>query len=192
MDKNLDKRVVKTKRNLYQGLLEVMQDKTFEEIKISDICNKAMTNRSTFYDHFDDKYELLTSLMEDLKQELILILDQKVGHSKSIKEHYMNIIEILLNHITDNINIYNPILKKNNNSIVIDMLYDTLYKDLEEELKKEVNYMNIPTDIISKFYGTAVTNICLDYIRYPKKYKKEELMYYLNTLIPEDIGEEKK
>ena len=29
-----------------------------------------MINRSTFYDHFNDKYELLQSLMEDLKESM--------------------------------------------------------------------------------------------------------------------------
>ena len=57
MKKKEDLRVVKTKANLYRGLMELMKDQTFEEIKVSDICNKSMINRSTFYDHFNDKYE---------------------------------------------------------------------------------------------------------------------------------------
>ena len=64
----MDKRIIKTKKNLYDGLLEVMREKEFEDIKVSDICDKALTNRSTFYDRFSDKYELLTSLIEDLKK----------------------------------------------------------------------------------------------------------------------------
>ena len=48
MKKKEDLRVVKTKANLYRGLMELMKDQTFEEIKVSDICNKSMINRSTF------------------------------------------------------------------------------------------------------------------------------------------------
>ena len=33
------------KANLYRGLIDLMKDKPFEEIKVSDICNKSMINR---------------------------------------------------------------------------------------------------------------------------------------------------
>ena len=54
MDKKEDLRVIKTKKSLYDGLIMMMKDKPFEEIKVSDICKVALTNRSTFYDHFND------------------------------------------------------------------------------------------------------------------------------------------
>ena len=70
MMKKEDLRVIKTKANLYRGLIDLMKDNPFEEIKVSDICNKSMINRSTFYDHFNDKYELLQSLIDDLKEAI--------------------------------------------------------------------------------------------------------------------------
>ena len=39
-----------------------MKNKSFEEIKVSDICKEAHINRSTFYNNFNDKYDLLFSL----------------------------------------------------------------------------------------------------------------------------------
>ena len=112
MKKKEDLRIVKTKANLYRGLMELMKEKTFEEIKVSDICNKSMINRSTFYDHFNDKYELLQSLMEDLKEEL----EEKRKEEKeihSIREYYIETINLLLTHITENISIYSSVIKNN-------------------------------------------------------------------------------
>ena len=43
-----DLRVVKTQNTLYTTLLELMKEKSFEEIKVSDICSHALINRSTF------------------------------------------------------------------------------------------------------------------------------------------------
>ena len=70
MDKT-DLRIVKTNKALYEALLLLMKEKTFEEIKISDLCQKALINRSTFYAHYNDKYELLITMVEDLKQALL-------------------------------------------------------------------------------------------------------------------------
>ena len=47
-----DLRIIKTKKALYNALINLMKNKTFEEIKVSDICNEALVNRSTFYAHF--------------------------------------------------------------------------------------------------------------------------------------------
>ena len=54
MKKKDDIRVLKTKKKLYDGLLLLMKDNAFEDIKVSDICIVSKINRSTFYDHFSD------------------------------------------------------------------------------------------------------------------------------------------
>ena len=41
MEKKKDLRVIKTKKMIYTALVELMKEKTFEEIKVSDICEKA-------------------------------------------------------------------------------------------------------------------------------------------------------
>ena len=70
MDKT-DLRIVKTNKALYEALLLLMKEKTFEEIKISDLCQKALINRSTFYAHYNDKYELLVDFINVLKEEFV-------------------------------------------------------------------------------------------------------------------------
>ena len=69
MVKKTDLRVIKTKNLIYNTLIELMKDKTFEEIKVSDICKEAHINRSTFYNNFNDKYDLLFSLFHDLEKK---------------------------------------------------------------------------------------------------------------------------
>ena len=149
-----------------------MKEKEFENIKISEICEKALTTRSTFYDHFTDKYELLYSLIEDLKLELNNFINENNIEVKSIKEYYLVLINLLLEHIEEKIDIYGTILKKNNNS-------------------KYENNSNVPTEIITRFYVSAVSNICIDYIIYPNKYNKDQILDYLNKLIPSNIYKEK-
>ena len=64
-----DLRIIKTKKVLYMALVDLMREKTFEEIKVSDICKEAHINRSTFYNNFNDKYDLLFSLFHDLEKK---------------------------------------------------------------------------------------------------------------------------
>ena len=184
MNKKIDLRIIKTKKNLYDSLLYLMKEKSFEDIKVSDICEKALVNRSTFYAHFSDKYELLSSLLSDLKNSLIFELNK--NESIDIKDYYMKMIELFLNHIDDNINVYQAIIKNNQNSILMDMIYDTIESDVKSKLKTD-NISDIPIDFISKFYMGAIINVGIDYLRNPKKNKKKEVIKYLNQLLPNKI-----
>ena len=89
----------------------------------------------------------------------------------------------------NNINVYSSILKKNNNSIVMDMANDAIYRDVENHIRKsdKISKTEIPVEIISKFYVSAVINVCLEYIKFPNKYEKEDILKYLDTLLPDKI-----
>ena len=117
----MDQRIIKTKNNLYKGLLLTMKNKPFEKITVSDICKEANTNRSTFYNNFNDKYDLLSALVNDLEEEL----KQKLSQNEvpiNIKEYYINLISLLLEHINENIDTYSLVIKYNNNNIASNIL----------------------------------------------------------------------
>ena len=184
LNKN-DLRVKKTKNALYNTLMDLMKAKSFEEIKVSDICNAALINRSTFYAHYNDKYELLKDAIDNLKNSLIEELNKNVKTSNT-KEYYLEMISILLNHIEEKRSIYQQIMLNNRNSIMVDILYDVLDHDITSKIKKAKSE-KIPGEIIAKFYIGAVFNVGLIFLKNEKKYSKQEILEYLNRLIPNDF-----
>jgi len=187
MQKKEDLRIRKTKANLYKGLLQLMEEKTFEEIKVTDICNISLINRSTFYDHFNDKYELLAALIEDLKKELITHLEVK-KEVTSLKEYYLELIKLLIDYIEKNKNVYSSIsiVKKNNNSIAYDMMLDAAQEAVSIHLKENyLNTSNVPTELIALFYVSGVTKVCTESVKEPNKFNPDELLNYLEKLIPD-------
>ena len=63
--KSVDPRVKRTRQLLQQALLEVSREKSFASITVQDIAERATVNRATFYAHFEDKYELLDSIIRE-------------------------------------------------------------------------------------------------------------------------------
>lgn len=188
MKEKNDLRVIKTRKNLYEALLYLLKDKTFEEIKVSDICEKALINRSTFYAHYNDKYELFADLIEDLKSSLAKELSTNSNISNS-KEYYLEMLKIFLDHVEKEKDIYNAIIIHNQNSVIIDMVYDTLKEDIKNRLAVEKSHEknNIPRDIIAKFYLGAVLNVGTEWLKNPSRYSKQDIINYLEILIPENI-----
>lgn len=54
----------RTDRDITNALLKVMERKSLEKISVQDILDEAMINRSTFYQHFPDKYAILERMQE--------------------------------------------------------------------------------------------------------------------------------
>ena len=186
MDKKDDLRVIKTKKILYETLIELMKTKTFEEIKVSDICTKALINRSTFYAHYEDKYELLLEFINSLKEEFI----NELSKNKNIlntREYYLEMIRLFLDHIENKKDIYNAIMINNRNSIMMDILSSVANNEVIKKMESSNISTKVPANIIAKFYLGGVLNLGIEWLRDSNKYSKEEIIKYLEILLPKNI-----
>ena len=68
--KATDIREIKTIEAVYGAFLTLIEHLSFAEITVKAICEEARISRSTFYDHFEDKYHLLRSLMQTLSEDV--------------------------------------------------------------------------------------------------------------------------
>lgn len=85
MEKKLDFRVQRTYQMLMSALMSLLQEKSFDEITVGELCERAVIRRATFYKHFADKYELFTFSIRELQRhfsaETHIIYDK--SHPKS-------------------------------------------------------------------------------------------------------------
>ncbi len=54
-----DRRIARTRTQLWQALFALLQEKHWQDINVSQICRRANIARSSFYLHFQNKQELL-------------------------------------------------------------------------------------------------------------------------------------
>lgn len=66
-----DLRVLRTHTLLLRALSDLLQEMSFDEIRVKDLCQRAMVHRSTFYAHFEDKVHLLTFGILELMEVFI-------------------------------------------------------------------------------------------------------------------------
>lgn len=71
-EERIDLRVRRTRKLLQEAFLNLMAQKSFQAITVQDISAAAMVNRSTFYDHFVDKYALMEyAVSETFREQLV-------------------------------------------------------------------------------------------------------------------------
>ena len=79
-----DPRIARSKAALREAMIELMEERGFDDFTVGDLCARAGLNRGTFYNHFKDKDELLNTF----EDEILIDLEQfKTKLSKlSIRE----------------------------------------------------------------------------------------------------------
>ena len=60
---DLDPRVRRTRALLQDALRALLREKRFANISVAEIAERATVNRNTFYAHYQDKFELLESIL---------------------------------------------------------------------------------------------------------------------------------
>ncbi|HAD18806.1 MAG TPA: TetR/AcrR family transcriptional regulator [Lachnospiraceae bacterium] len=120
--RRLDKRVYKTRQNLRQTLLRMMEERSFSKITVKDICETANTSRITFYNHYGDKYDLLDDVFNELEQELLERFQQLQKENNTADDLvicYQNLMDAILDIRDRYIKIYNLVKKLDDTEMVI-------------------------------------------------------------------------
>ena len=75
MAEKVDRRIRKTKSQLKSGLAQLMMEKSINEISVKELVEKVDINRSTFYLHYSDIYNLLDEVENDMLKEITHIIE---------------------------------------------------------------------------------------------------------------------
>lgn len=68
-EQHTDRRIIRTKRMIRDALSELIEEKGFDGITVTDLTRKADINRGTFYLHYRDKYDLLEQSENEIIKE---------------------------------------------------------------------------------------------------------------------------
>ena len=78
----MDLRIEKTERGIKNAFIELRSKKPLEKITVKELCEMACINKSTFYSHYKDIYDLSDS-MED---EVVRSITNSISHPEYIME----------------------------------------------------------------------------------------------------------
>lgn len=74
----MDRRVRKTRAQLLQGLIQLMEEKDVKDISVKELADLVDINRGTFYLHYNDIYDMLSKTEDELFVEFNEILDRNL------------------------------------------------------------------------------------------------------------------
>lgn len=107
----LDRRKKYTRMVLRDSLIQLLQERQLSSITVKDICELADINRSTFYAHYADQYDLLEQIEKEIIEDLTGYLNQFQLQYKNV-EDVLPLIENLLEYFASKRDICQTLLNE--------------------------------------------------------------------------------
>ncbi|MGN7310958.1 TetR-like C-terminal domain-containing protein [Alkalicoccobacillus gibsonii] len=76
MNEKIDRRKRYTRHALKEALVALLKEKSISSITVKELCEMADINRSTFYGHYTDPYDLLEKISEEVVDDMYKTLNQ--------------------------------------------------------------------------------------------------------------------
>lgn len=183
MDKNIDLRVYKTYKALHEAFTQLLEQKSFEELTVNELCERAVIRRATFYKHFEDKYDYFNFFLSELREEL----KEKVTAQNNPMDPTDYSLQ-LLHESFQFIHRHEAVWNRLEGSKQMSFLYQALEKQISLELYDILVdiHKNLPTpelELLISFYAGGLINIIHWWFSHPNKLDEKELTEKLANTI---------
>lgn len=177
MPKNkIDLRIVKTKKKLTEALFSLLEETSYEQIKISDLCEKAGVSRATFYNNFLTIDDVLAYYFKEAESKVV---DDFISRFKqnnySFSSAYRLLVHDIVTTVSNDKNHIISILSKNTFSQVymgIQTFNNDCIGNFLNYFKDEIS--NLSTGFISSYLAGASTGVLFYLLQHPEEIKTEE------------------
>ncbi len=99
-EKKTDRRTQKTRKAVYNALMELLTEKELHKVTVQEISDVADINRATFYKHFLDVYDLY----DQLEQEILIEWGMMVLNMQKLRSK--EFFETLVGYVDKNRNVF--------------------------------------------------------------------------------------
>ena len=148
-----------TKRAIGYAFKDLLKEKRFNKITITDIANKCDINRQTFYYHFQDIKDLVEWLCIDEVDNIL----NKNDECEKWEDKFLTIFKVVLKEKEVVENIYHSVSVEVLRTNLYRLVYPIIYSGIVEESKGK-NLREEDKRFITDFYKYAFVSIVLDWI----------------------------
>ncbi len=178
-----DRRILKTKKAIYEALVELMQKKKLNSITVTELAAAANINRKTFYTY----YSTVNDVLDEGINELISSLkDLMYAMSEDYNMLSPQTLFAFLNTIMSDADIVRDLFASDNGSLLFNRLQKALQETLLKELIDNDIKMNVPPEhypLISNFVAGGMVSVYYEWITNPNDITLDDMARTLTTLI---------
>jgi len=168
MSDKQDRRSQRTRHLLSAALVELIREKDYSTITVSDIIDRANVGRSTFYAHYRDKDDLFVGELD----RVIEVLSQHIPNQEEIP--FFPSLG-LFRHVGEEYELYKSLLWGSGIDLLIKHLQKSLSKRIEQGFQESGKEINIPLPILASFIAGSFLTLLKWWLENKMIYSPEEM-----------------
>lgn len=134
-----DRRKIKTRKAIHQAFIQLLKEKSLNQITVAELSEKADLGRGTFYLHYRDIYDLYEQVEGELYEELIELFDQFKPYTTA--ESLLFLTEAITKYIDQKKELFSLLIQSNANGNVLHKIKEIF----NEKVLKDECYQQIST-----------------------------------------------
>ncbi len=154
------------------ALISLLKKKQFEYITISELCNEAGVNRSTFYLHYENIGDLLNESARYLIDDFISYFTDEKEFSFNFSDCERKQLNFIsdkylipyLTYIKDNKEVFATLIS-NVKSLGFDKTYERMFENIFNPILKRFNYPEEDRRYIMMYYLNGITAINNEWLK---------------------------
>lgn len=149
----LDRRVQRTHHLLHKALIELIMEKSYEQITVQDILDRANIGRATFYAHFTDKDDLLLHGLGEEQFDIRHYLDEE---ALAVDEDKLLPTYAIFRHVQQVQPLYKAMLGSQGVELVKLVFHKHLIHMAEQRLKRHAPALSLPVPVVAHYLAGAL------------------------------------
>jgi AcrR family transcriptional regulator len=117
---SVDRRTLRTRRALFEALIEMILEGDYDAISVSDIADRANVGRSTFYAHFTDKDDLLRKGLGHFRGILFSRHEEDVAGEATPARRALGFSAFMFEHLKEQQRLYRALMRGRAGPIVME------------------------------------------------------------------------
>ena len=183
----MDRRQQKTRAAIFAAFSKLLAEKSYGKITVQEIIDTANIGRTTFYDHFETKDDLLKALCEELFGHIIRSAAD-CTHTHGLYSDGSapeSVFCHLLQHLQENENNILELLSCESSEIFLRYFKDSLNALIRQQFVGQNRTANtdIPQDFLVNHITGSFVEMVLWWIKGRMKQTPEELDRYFRAVI---------
>jgi AcrR family transcriptional regulator len=164
---------------LSEALVQLIQEKDYSTITVSDIIDRANVGRSTFYAHYSDKDALLLDQMD----RVIEFLSQGSLHSQDFP--YFPSLGFLQHVGGDHYELYKSLVWGPGMDLITKHLQKSLSQKVEQGLQNSGRDFDVPLPILASFVTGSFLNLLKWWLENKRVHSPEQMNeYFMKVTLP--------
>jgi AcrR family transcriptional regulator len=167
-----DRRIRKTEKQLLDGLTYLMQTKSINDITVRELSDIVDINRSTFYLHYQDIYDMIEHIEDNLIEQFTQTLNSNHKRNGELTEQeFKKVMVSIFEFLLQNRTICKALIGHNGDIKFLNKINEIISERIQELLRNYASnkYSDTDLELVKHYFVSGCIGLVQCWFKYDDK-----------------------